>query len=449
MTAIECRRLTICRYISALEERIAFLEERMPEHGQDHFVSPTNSSTAVSKPGPPRPRRRPSRAPTESASDADEEKSSLVDGVAYLSLCASGTTDTAPEPFYVGSSSGATIARLIQSSIFSASKPRATGPASASPTPDVLRPALSDMDRRMSGIPASVEGPVGTEFPYPPQAQTLFAVFFDRLHTRWPILDRRLFTTVFEKQWSQGALPIVERSLLHLIYAITARFLQLMKKNCDVDPGRHFAAAIEPMDYILEQHNLATVQFLALLAIYGQRSPYGAGSWSQIRYAITLCIELGMHRRQTTHHHHADVEIRKRVFWACYCLDRMTTVALGRTFSIADRDINVDLPSETPEFWHLTASNPEDWPNIRPFVHIIKLRKLQSKVFRTVWRVDKDILSSTVPAERAKLDEKIGNVRRELDGWLESIPLAPKDNKGVWMYDPESACHDSMDYFNL
>lgn len=329
------------------------------------------------------------------------------------------------------------------------------------------------MDRHMSGVsgpgteastakqPQQQPPPsLSDEFPPPAQAQALFDVFFDRLHTRWPILDRRLFAALLEQQSNQGALSIVQRSLLHLIYAITARFLQLMKKSCNVDPARHFAAAIEPMDYILEQHNLATVQFLALLAIYGQRSPYGAGSWSQIRYAITLCIELGLHRRQSpSHHHHhhhttqhtaAESEIRKRVFWACYCLDRMTTVALGRTFSIADRDINADLPSESPEFWHLTATAQEDWQNIRPFVHIIKLRKLQSKVFRTVWRVDKDILSWMEPAERAKLDNKISVVRGQLDAWQEAIPLPPKDHKGaMWMYDPESAFHDSTDYFNL
>lgn len=111
-------------------------------------------------------------------------------------------------------------------------------------------------------------------------------------------------------------------------------------------------SAIEPMDYILEQHNIATVQFLLLLAVHGTRSPYGAGAWSQVRYAVTLCIELGLHRKQTSisaSHSPRDLEIRKRSFWSCYCLDRMTSVVLGRTFAIADRDINVEVyPRRTP-----------------------------------------------------------------------------------------------------
>jgi hypothetical protein len=96
------------------------------------------------------------------------------------------------------------------------------------------------------------------------------------------------------------------------------------------------------MDYILEQHNLATVQFLILLAVYGRRLPYGAGSWSQVRFAITLCIELGLHRKRASANVR-DLEIRCRAFWACYCLDRETSLLLGRTFAIADRDINVEV----------------------------------------------------------------------------------------------------------
>jgi hypothetical protein len=105
-------------------------------------------------------------------------------------------------------------------------------------------------------------------------------------------------------------------------------------------------AATAPMDHILDQHNLATVQFLMLLGVHGQRSPYGAGAWSQVRYATSVCIEMGLHRRRNfagSPEHRRDAEIRRRVFWACYCLDRMTSIVLGRAFAIADRDINAEV----------------------------------------------------------------------------------------------------------
>jgi len=343
---------------------------------------------------------------------------------------------------------------MIQSSIFRTSKLSLSGPSSSG-TQDVLRPTSTPVPQS----PVYEETP-RCEFPPRAQAQALFGVFFDRLHTRWPILDRKLYYSLFEQQYNQGALPLLQRSILHLIYAISSRFLQLMKKNHHVDPQTHFAAAIEPMDYILEQHNLATVQFLVLLAIHGQRSPYGAGAWSQIRYALTTCVELGLHRVRTMNsptNTARELEIRRRVFWACYCQDRTTSLLLGRTFGIADRDINVELPSASAEFWDLTSPGtpPEApdgqtvWSNILPFIHIVKLRKLQSKIHRTVFRVDKDIL--TPSAQRAKLDKKVASICAELDAWASAIPNPPRDSKCItWMYDPENTYHhDSRDFFTL
>ena len=63
----------------------------------------------------------------------------------------------------------------------------------------------------------------------------LFDVFFERIHTRWPLLDRVVYTRLFEKQFVRGALTIIERSMFHLIYAITARFLSLTRKPCGID----------------------------------------------------------------------------------------------------------------------------------------------------------------------------------------------------------------------
>lgn len=94
-------------------------------------------------------------------------------------------------------------------------------------------------------------------------------------------------------------------------------------------------------------------------------------------------------------------------------------------------------------------SNVRPWSNIEPFIHIVKLERIQSRIHKTVFRVDKDVLSGP-PAERAKLDHKMANIRASLDQWLETIPRPPKDAKKItWMYDPESAHHDSQDFFNL
>lgn len=369
-------------YISALEERIAFLEARMPEFGQDHLgqygVGVTNPALLPTHPKSPSTssvnrkqgdlnselplRRRLSKKLYQSNIGIDldddgemecdeweepEDNERLVDRVAFLSLCACGTSDSAPEPFYLGSSSGTAIARLIPSTIYARKKEVKSHNQVYSYEDMETSQTLEEIRLGNSSptMPASAH-----EFPTGTLAETLlFKVFFDRLHTHWPVLNRKLYHSLFEKgQLGQqvGALSMVRRSIVHLIFAIAARFLQLVKKPCGVDPSTHFSASVEPMKYILEQHNLETVQFLVLLSLYGQRAPYGSGSWSQIRYATTLCIEMGMHRekpRKDGARAAADAETSRRTFWACYCMDRMITITLGRTFAIADHDINIEV----------------------------------------------------------------------------------------------------------
>lgn len=334
-----------CRYINALEERIAFLEARLPAYAEDHFADASSTNLPLHETGDTnqfRERLDSSSSHRESLSEDVEgdDPNSIIDGVAYLSLCASGTTDTAPEPFYLGSSSGATIARMIQKSIFRNPSSRAVAHSIRSTHSG--QSGLSKTQLSTAALSALQEEPL-IEIPDREMAQLLFDVFFDRMHTRWPILDRKAYSALFENQYTRGALSITQKSIMHLIYAIAARFLQLTRKPCGVDPEKHVLAAIEPMDYILEQHNLQTVQFLLLLAVHGQRSPYGAGAWSQVRYAVSLCIELGLHRerRGCSSQSARDLEIRRRAFWSCYGLDRATSVVLGRAFAIADRDINV------------------------------------------------------------------------------------------------------------
>ncbi|KEY64547.1 hypothetical protein S7711_03613 [Stachybotrys chartarum IBT 7711] len=457
-----CISLTSSRYINALEERIAFLEARLPAYAEDHFAA-TSAATLPLDGRVSGTTRHPSNLESSSSHRGSisedpegEDDNSIVDGVAYLSLCASGTTGTAPEPFYLGSSSGAAIARMIQKSIFRNRSSRAV----AHDIRSAHTSRHSDLARsHLAASTASV--PLGEplfEFPFLDEARLLFDVFFDRMHTRWPILDRKAYSILFERQYDQGALSITQRSIMHLIYAIAARFLQLTRKLSGVDPEQQLLAAIEPMDHILEQHNLATVQFLLLLAVHGQRSPYGAGAWSQVRYAVSLCIELGLHRERNSArpgHSARDLEIRRRAFWSCYCLDRGTSVVLGRPFAIADRDINVALPKANPELWDLTHKEPPEissgtyWCNIDPFIHIIKLEMIHSRIHRVAFRVDQDLHLGSAEG-RARLDEKMSGIRTNLDEWIQTIPQPSKDSKKItWLYDPESASHDAQDFYNL
>lgn len=231
--------MTPSRYISTLEERIAFLEARLPDHAEDHLsnVPEKNQQTSpalVDVPhASPRARRESCRESYcgSNSDDLDfDDGTSLVDGVAYLSLCASGTANTSDGPFYVGSSSGATIARMIQSSIYHRSDVRSAD----CDTTSRVHKAASSMD--IAAQPATCDLSVpSAALPSYSDARMLFDFFFERIHPRWPLLDRALYEDIFDDQYLPGTLSIAQRSILHLIYAITARFLAVTRKPCGID----------------------------------------------------------------------------------------------------------------------------------------------------------------------------------------------------------------------
>lgn len=62
--------------------------------------------------------------------------------------------------------------------------------------------------------------------------------------------------------------------------------------------------------------------------------------------AIRQCIELGLHRKipwTTVESNVVKTQIRRRVFWCSYNLDRAVAVTLGRPTGIADHDIDVEV----------------------------------------------------------------------------------------------------------
>jgi hypothetical protein len=107
-------------------------------------------------------------------------------------------------------------------------------------------------------------------------------------------------------------------------------------------PEMHYDAALTHLDEILQFHDIRSIITLLLLAIYCLRAPGGPGAWTYIGLAMRICTDLGLHRRTRKERLDVETEMRKRIFWTCYFLDRQVSIVLGGPFAISDHDI--DLP---------------------------------------------------------------------------------------------------------
>lgn len=146
---------------------------------------------------------------------------------------------------------------------------------------------------------------------------------------------------------------------------------------------------------------------------------------------MRTCVDLGLHREA----HYADLppfegQLRRRLFWSIYFLERVIAVSLGRPYSIADRDIDADLPLEIDDTVRddglirrtlaistsatFQASRPSS--NLTLGIQCIRLMRLESFIQTTIYRVDIPTIS---------LLPKLTSVLNKLEDFKSRIPTLP------------------------
>ncbi|CAK7241614.1 MAG: hypothetical protein STHCBS139747_003080 [Sporothrix thermara] len=145
------------------------------------------------------------------------------------------------------------------------------------------------------------------------------------------------------------------------------------------------------------------------------------------------CLDCGLHRKSNNSPPMLD-QRRKRIFWTAYMLERSVARTVGRPCAVADWEIDVALPAnidddlETDEQVRdaiaAAEANPHRITALTAAIHIVKMQQLESRIARTVCRVDKPLASIG--------DPKIAKLRQALEEWKANIPRAQPDAAGPY-----------------
>jgi hypothetical protein len=159
-----------------------------------------------------------------------------------------------------------------------------------------------------------------------------------------------------------------------------------------------------------ESRTTQNIEAMTLLVIYHLRSLSSFGIWYMIGLAMRTSIDLGLHRKQSeVHFDSKTVQMRRRLFWSVYSLERTIAVSMGRPFSIPDRVIDVDLPEEEPEGTS-TPPPPGEPPTkknaLTSAILLFKLRRIESRIQYSIYRADKPLASLTSKMDRFHEDLK-------------------------------------------
>ncbi|KAL8287174.1 hypothetical protein RQP46_003626 [Phenoliferia psychrophenolica] len=153
-----------------------------------------------------------------------------------------------------------------------------------------------------------------------------------------------------------------------------------------------------------------------LMIMYSFRSSEAPSVWFLVGIVMRLCISLGLHRKlQPARARSVSpyvLQLRKRLFWSAYVLDRMMSLSLGRPTGISDRDIDIEMPLD------IDCVNPNPVPSavtgactsLTSAIHLINLKRIESAIQKQAYRVDRPATDSP------------DDLLQRIDAWEAAIP---------------------------
>lgn len=143
--------------------------------------------------------------------------------------------------------------------------------------------------------------------------------------------------------------------LLLAICAIASRFLPSNQRSIpfrqDSAQAQGWAREAKTM-LVLEEMSMDTVATALLLAKYDMNSGKYGTAWMLSSIANRAALALGLHKdggndSKTTW---VERETRRRLMWACYCLDRMMATGVPEFVFIRYEHVRMQLPCEEHQY---------------------------------------------------------------------------------------------------
>ncbi|WVQ96491.1 hypothetical protein IAU59_003596 [Kwoniella sp. CBS 9459] len=263
--------------------------------------------------------------------------------------------------------------------------------------------------------------------PLPPQpaVERLVAAYVDFVGVTAPIIH---IPSLGQQLVKMREGTNVEESDIFVVMMVLA--LSTMASSRFVDPPDELRAcsetfhaeAMKHLDAVFEEQSYVGLQAILLLVWYSLLNPDKGSIWFLVGLATRTCVDLGYHNEHNAQVEQLDaleLDMRRRLFWCTYKMDRLLSLSLGRPPSIPDGFINVPLSSPM----HDIDIHPGDPASLTGepcsykavFIHTTKLRQLQSEILFETYGVHGS--TGRLPSEEWRQD-----CFERLKSWLATAP---------------------------
>lgn len=281
-----------------------------------------------------------------------------------------------------------------------------------------------------------VKDPAQQKATRPPHliARYLLDAYIQRIHLWWPFLSLPKLADAFRSLYRDPReMNSYDKFLTFTVMAIASLetyeeqdYRRMMDFNNPVDYffcGLHFFESFR--EHRRDLQGLQAVLLLAIWMLHSNDRNYMNDLWQLIRYAMSIAIEKGLHRRNVTWGFGTEEsEIRSRTWWCIYNLERFVAVNTGRVLSIRDHAIDAPKPCASSVDNHSrlethTASTFQTF-GIKLFSHMIQLRQLSGRILESIY-IARGLDGASPLTTFSQICDEFEKLRKEMEEWKRGL----------------------------
>jgi hypothetical protein len=217
--------------------------------------------------------------------------------------------------------------------------------------------------------------------------------------------------------------------MVHMVFAIM--FFQYAVRNFEdsnqqaylnAQSNLHYHYALGMFYDLSCSHTLQDAQAMALICSHLRNFPKPGASWMLSMTALTLAIELGLHRSAKRWSPEStmsayDIEIRKRTFWSILAINLTLSGKLGRPMPIRSEGFDIEIPEPMDDDvmaeteMNLSQRSGKCLHNIG--LQAFKISALFLEMYSTIYAVRRSPETYI---------ETVNNLEADLRQWKEGLP---------------------------
>ncbi|KAJ5653070.1 hypothetical protein N7490_000073, partial [Penicillium lividum] len=278
--------------------------------------------------------------------------------------------------------------------------------------------------------------PENSDFALPPieRVMELVAIYFDfsmvtyRFLHRWNV--EQWVKQIYENNISVSNLPVgdmVARTAIVLMICAVGTLHQDPETEAVANAhskSEHWFTASKYLSSLESgPPRLETIQVRLIQCLYLLSSSRANECWYSFGTALQVVTALGLHRKwpaKTSKNgcSSLELELRKRIFWSVYTLDKYLSIMFGRPRLLHDEDIDQELPDEINDE-DLLEEDPMRRSGATDSMMIASV--LHYRLGRILGEISRQLYSINPLSRDSPLDTAV-RLTTELERWKESVP---------------------------